>query len=112
MNPDIEKRIRVLEENQTQTIMSNNADMNILRAVMRALTTENLVIGQNDNSSPTISAILSLNSITKGFLLPRMTTTQRNAIVSPATGLVIYNITTDKINFYDNSATWRVVTST
>lgn len=36
------------------------------------------------------SAQLEIRSTTKGFLPPRMTTTQRNAIASPATGLTIY----------------------
>lgn len=43
-----------------------------------------------DSSS---SAILALTSSTQGFLPPRMTTAQRNAITSPATGLIIYNTT-------------------
>jgi hypothetical protein len=39
------------------------------------------------------SAILQADSTTKGFLPPRMTTTDVNAIVSPADGLVVYNTT-------------------
>ena len=48
-----------------------------------------------------------------GLLLPRVTTTVRNAIPAGILqrGLVIYNSTTGKLNFYDGSA-WRVVTST
>jgi hypothetical protein len=56
------------------------------------------------------SAIIQANSTTKGFLPPRMTTTQRNAITTPATGLTIYNTTTNKLNFYNSSA-WEAVTS-
>lgn len=56
------------------------------------------------------SCLLHMNSTTKGFRPPRMTSTQRNAISSPSTGLIVYNTTTDKINFYDGDA-WRVVTS-
>ena len=36
-----------------------------------------------------------------------MTTTQRDAITSPATGLVIYNTTANALNFYSGSA-WVV----
>lgn len=36
------------------------------------------------------SSALGINSTTKGFLLPRMTKTQRDAISSPATGLAVY----------------------
>jgi hypothetical protein len=52
------------------------------------------------------SAILQADSTTKGFLPPRMTTTQRNAIASPATGLVLYDSTTNKLCCY-NGSTWN-----
>jgi len=50
------------------------------------------------------SALLSMTSTTKGFLPPRMTTTQRDAIATPATGLVIYNTTTSALNVYTGAA--------
>ena len=49
-------------------------------------------------SSP--NAALDVTSTTQGFLPPRMTTTQRDAIGSPAVGLVIFNTTTNCLNFY------------
>ena len=39
---------------------------------------------------PNAHAILDVNSSTKGFLLPRMTYTQKNAIVTPVAGLLIW----------------------
>ena len=51
------------------------------------------------------SSILTLSSTAKGFLQPRMTTVQRDAIGSPATGLSIYNTTTNTIDFY-NGTSW------
>jgi hypothetical protein len=42
---------------------------------------------------PDASSILDIVSTSKGLLMPRLTTTQRNAITSPATGLMIYNTT-------------------
>ena len=45
--------------------------------------------------APHPSAVLELQSTTKGFLLPRMTTVQRNTILIPAHGLLIFN-TTDR----------------
>lgn len=48
-------------------------------------------------------SILDLTSTTKGFLPPRMTTTQRDAITSPVTGLVVFNTTTAKLQNYNGS---------
>jgi hypothetical protein len=59
---------------------------------------------------PNASAQLDIVSTTKGFLPPRMTTTQINAIVSPANGLVVFNTTLNTICFYTTS--WQKVTST
>lgn len=50
--------------------------------------------------TPASSAVLEVNSTTKGFLPPRLTTSQRNAIVNPANGLQIFNTTTGCLNFY------------
>lgn len=55
-------------------------------------------------SAPVASALLDLTSTTKGFLTPRMTTTQRNAISSPANGLQIYSTSLNKPYFYNSSA--------
>jgi hypothetical protein len=44
-------------------------------------------------AAPNASALLDVTSTTSGFLPPRMTTTQRNAIATPADGLVVYNTT-------------------
>jgi hypothetical protein len=52
------------------------------------------------------SAILEITSTTKGFLPPRMTTTQKNAIASPAAGLVVYDNTDNKHYGY-NGTTWN-----
>jgi hypothetical protein len=51
------------------------------------------------------SAILQADSTTRGFLPPRMTTTQKNAIASPATGLMVYDTTLNRPCFYDGT-TW------
>jgi uncharacterized protein (TIGR02145 family) len=44
-------------------------------------------------TTPTPSALLDLQSTNKGFLPPRLTTTERNAIAEPATGLLVFNTT-------------------
>jgi len=50
--------------------------------------------------NPDPSAVLELASTQKGFLPPRLTTLQRNAIVQPAEGLTIYNTNKDCLEWY------------
>lgn len=50
------------------------------------------------------SAVMDIVSTTKGILHPRMTTTQRDAISTPASGLQIFNTTTGKPEYYNGSA--------
>lgn len=59
-----------------------------------------------NTTSVNASAILQSDSTTKGFLPPRMTTTQKNAIATPAAGLVVYDTTTNKLCCY-NGTTWN-----
>ena len=61
-------------------------------------------------ATPSASAKLDVTSTTQGFLPPRMTTTQRDAIVSPATGLVIFNTTTNSLET-KNSSGWVSLSS-
>lgn len=64
-------------------------------------------IGINtDGSAPHLSSILELKSDNRGFLPPRLTTVQRDGILAPATGLLIYNTDTGCLNIYDGF-TWR-----
>ena len=55
------------------------------------------------------SSIFELVSTTKGFLPPRMDTTQKNAIASPASGLVIFDVTLNKLCVF--TTVWETVTS-
>ncbi|HXH74269.1 MAG TPA: hypothetical protein VNJ08_04845, partial [Bacteriovoracaceae bacterium] len=54
-------------------------------------------------SAPDAAAILELTSTTLGFLIPRMLETQRDALTAP-TGMQIYNLDTNAINYYNGSA--------
>jgi hypothetical protein len=65
-------------------------------------TSGSIVAGSSNADS---SAILEASSTSKGFLMPRMTTVQRNAIVSPAAGLQIFNTDNQCVNIYDG-ANW------
>ena len=60
-------------------------------------------IGTN---TPHASAILDIDFTDKGVLFPRLTTAQRDAIGSPATGLLIYNSDDNVLQVYDGSA-WQ-----
>ncbi len=65
---------------------------------------QNVGIGVAD---PDPSAILDIRSASKGLLIPRMTTAECNAIVNPATGLLIYK-TDGTAGFYYNAGTAAV----
>ncbi len=62
-------------------------------------------------TTPAASSGLDVDYTDKGFLPPRMTTAQRNAILSPADGLMIFNTTTGNLNFYKNDS-WYELTGT
>jgi len=48
-------------------------------------------------ATPNAAAQLEVSSTQRGFLPPRMTTDQREAIVNPPNGLMIYNVTSGKM---------------
>ena len=50
------------------------------------------------------SAVLELESTSKGFLPPRLSTTQRNAVTNWTEGSLIYNTTTSTIEYYNGTA--------
>jgi uncharacterized protein (TIGR02145 family) len=56
-------------------------------------------------AAPDASAKVDISSSTQGFLPPRMTTVQRNAIASPAVGLTIYNTTVNCLQWW-NGTVW------
>ena len=60
----------------------------------------------SDASNPDASAILDIKSTSKGVLISRMTQTQRNAIASPATGLLIYQTDNTPGFYYYNGSAW------
>lgn len=57
------------------------------------------------------SAVLQIDSNLKGFLPPRMTATQRDAITTPAQGLVVYNTTADTISIKQAGGWLNIPTS-
>jgi hypothetical protein len=61
-------------------------------------------------ASPNASAILDVQSTTKGVRMPNMTTTQKNAISSPAAGLMVFDTTLAKLCVHTGAA-WQTITS-
>ncbi|MFH1393118.1 MAG: helix-turn-helix domain-containing protein, partial [Patescibacteria group bacterium] len=59
-------------------------------------------------STPNATAILDLTSTSTGLLPPRMTTAQKNSIVSPASGLMLFDTDLTKLNVY-NGTVWKNV---
>ncbi|MEM6316302.1 MAG: tail fiber domain-containing protein [Bacteroidota bacterium] len=64
-----------------------------------------------DNSEPAPSAMLDVSSTDKGILIPRMTSTQRTDISSPATGLLVFDTQTGSFWFYDGND-WKDLSGT
>jgi len=54
--------------------------------------------------SPDASSSIQLDDTSTGFLPNRLTTTQIAAITSPATGLLVYNTTTNLFNVFNGTA--------
>jgi hypothetical protein len=65
----------------------------------------------NDGSNPNPSAILDIKSTDKGVLVPRMTQSQKNAITSPATGLLIYQSDGASGFYYYDGSAWVIMNS-
>jgi hypothetical protein len=61
--------------------------------------------------NPDPSAILDLTASDKGLLVPRMDSLQRNAIATPANGLVVYDNTYQCLYYY-KSNTWQSLCDT
>lgn len=82
--------------------ISSGWDMNEFEIHMTGRVSPQNAIYANDVSvaigtdTPDASAALEVNSTTGGLLMPRMTSTERDEISSPADGLMIYNTTTSK----------------
>jgi hypothetical protein len=80
----------------TMALTTNSAE------VLRIFPSQNISIGTTVGVT---SAKLNIESITQGFLPPRMTLTQKNAIATPATGLVVYDTTLNRLGVY-NGTSW------
>jgi hypothetical protein len=96
-------------QSQLQLISRNGAGANsgLLAGTVRVV--QRLLVGDFAGADGA-KAVLQVNSTTRGFLPPRMTGTQRDAISTPPAGLILYNSTTNKLNIRESS-TWNELIS-
>lgn len=80
---------------ETQTFLNPNIMKKIFSSALLLFAfigSINAQIGINStNTSPNASAMLDVSSTSKGLLIPRMTTAQKNAIANKAEGLTVYD---------------------
>ena len=97
-------------DGDTQVQAEETTNENVLRfdtaGVERLQINSSGQVGMGTTTAVASSALLEMRSTTQGFLPPRMTTAQRDAISNPVAGVLIYNSTTDKMNYYANGE-WR-----
>lgn len=82
----------------TESIAFNLSRLNITDA-------NGVVFSNNYTTALTASAMVEITSTTKGFLPPRLTTSQKNAIASPAAGLMVYDTDLNRPCFF-NGTSW------
>lgn len=107
------------ENHHTPIAVLADANANVMTAPQGELDSAvtNILAGAQDftglqvgTGSLDVTALLEIISTAKGVLIPRMTTTQRDLITTPATALLIYNTTTAQFEFYTGTA-WAAVGS-
>ena len=80
---------RIYEVGSGQVLNFIKGDINLNGIAFVDDSSQSVHIG-GGATAPEATAVLEVNSTTKGFLFPRMTSAQRLAIGSPATGLMVY----------------------
>lgn len=83
----------------------------ILIGISGVVEAQGVLIGGNSPAQPDSSALLELRTQNRGFLPPRLTTAQRDSIVQPAAGLLVFNTQTNCLNFYTGTF-WSEVCGT
>lgn len=84
----------------TSQFIAQHTNGHVLRVNQDGVFGTSMGIGTLSNNP---SAILQVDSTTRGFLAPRMTEAQRDLIASPANGLLIYNTDSNLLEFYNGS---------
>jgi hypothetical protein len=116
------KRIQILEKNTNmkelfikirRLFLTSMALITLAILFSKSTLAQSVAIGGSANIIPAASSVLDIQSTNRGLLIPRMTTTERNAITNPANGLIIYNTATSQFNFYSTASnSWIEFAST
>jgi len=79
---------------------------------LSAVVTAQSVAVNNTGAAADTSAMLDVNSNTKGLLVPRMTAQQRSGIATPATGLLVYQTDGNAGFYYFSGSAWLLLVTT
>ncbi|MGM0409065.1 MAG: tail fiber domain-containing protein [Bacteroidota bacterium] len=71
---------------------------------------QNIAVTDDESYVADSSAMLDVKSVTKGLLVPRVTSAQRTSITLPATGLLVYDTDLERFYFY-NGAEWKNISA-
>jgi hypothetical protein len=82
--------------------------ISILLGYLLTISAQGVKIGDNANVADP-SAMLDVESVNKGVLHPRMTESQRDAIASPATGLLIFQTDVTQGFYYWTGGCWQMI---
>ena len=69
------------------------------------LSAQNVAVTDDETYTAEPTAMLDVKSDSKGLLIPRLTTTQRNGISNPAHGLLVYD-SDEKVFYYFDGSSW------
>lgn len=97
------KAFTVAAEDANNAVFQNadgSVKISLWSNLIKIMATNGVGIG----GTPNAHSILDLQSTTKAFLPPRMTTIQRDAIPSPQEGMIIWNLDTHALSTYANGA--------
>jgi len=102
----VNNKINIGNSNENPGIFNNNPD-----GINVSVNTDTIVVSNGYSTGSYTSVVrpdaaFEVASTNQGFLLPRMTTTQRNNISEPTPGLMIYDTDTNQISYYNRTA-WK-----
>jgi hypothetical protein len=99
---------------KSQVGIGTNAPTSKLEVVGAGTTSATTALKVSNANSPILTVrndgLVEVSTTSQGLLLPRLTTSQRNAMSSPMEGMVIYNTTTGKFQGFAISSTLAIST--